>query len=1719
METNKNNLEFKKPLSEPIKFGILSKVLPTEGNLAWEYNPFRNYRLSEPRYYFRNKFFTKKELEEEIGKPIKDSDTNWTNYYRSDSLPNGIKRGEEQEPEFYDKKQLIDFDTTELKFDINHPVDILPQYSYDGSVNLIINDGKNIPRLINSRFTPIGRNKYKIQDRKGDNDTNIYDQGSQFDLDTALHKTYHSIPKLDFINVQTSGNMKVGNYHFYFKYVDADKNETDFVAESGLVSVFKGSTLDTINSGLMDENAYKSVRFVLDNIDSSYQYIQVYYTRSTSNMYEPYVTKAYKIKQNYLVNNSLLCQIYINGDEEVEEIPISDINPLYQIAGNVQTQTDCQNMLFFGNIQQANINYSELSDLSLRFLANIDSTKTYNPVPHNYDRVVQDTYSDPKFIYNYTGYQNHEIYRFGVVYIMNDGSLSPVFNIRGKYFSNETLGYTKFAIYKYNKSTDQKERIKISFNEDTGIIYKGENNDTNSSLVPESIENAYGVVRVHTNDSEFNHIIGIKISIDEEEKGLLLQELKKNNVKGLFFVRQKRIPLRLCQALVTGVDKESHTPLLYVDNQVSMQSTSAKGLNDNKYITERFLTDDLELTHDIEGRFYAIDSKDVDKYGAFCPEYDVNSPYLNSLFSGDQFIIQQTTIQNPLIQDPIESRHFYLNSDNYTDNSSFYRCRILGIEDNVKVAAIGTKMFSSRAGEAEEVKYFEYINRKNKVEKANNLLRGIYGPYLALDGYSIPGTIVNIYINDYADMDNINLFKLRYMDKTSYYTISDRMLIDDFFERENMTLYRGDSYICTFTHRVNRNFQDPSAPINDQIVDADCWKDNFKIKDDVITSEGLSKINLGDLNAVQLGTWVTFSLVSSINLNIRTLDDSRPDEVALTGHSRGFYPYNSMCAEGPYKIPESLCYNKGMDKCLSDRWHYEVPDVPFIKNEFSNRIMYSEVAVTDAFKNGFRTFKGINYRDYPKTYGSITKLIELGGHIICVFEHGVALLPIKERTLTGEGAGGGVYINTKNVLPETMTVISDTFGSQWKDSIIKTPKGIYGVDTVAKKIWLTNGSTLKVISDFAIQEFLNNNISLTERELEPIIGVRNVKTHYNKYKQDIMFTFYDNLYGFEEKVWNICYNELLNKWITFYSWVPSYSENIYNQYFSFDRNTSKWITKLGMSKTGNSFSDGVTLSNNYIDNNATVGQEIGTLHLDNRTLPYGNDITVIKSYELVRDNFKNWEKFEIRPKVSGNISITIDPKNPKQYKDSSGNIYKYQNGKLISDYQTLEVKNWGLYLKVPAVDLCSEFYERKIEGEEVISDTQHDIDRWKSEIVLKSNGSISKDERGRRVWLKHDNQINSTTPVYLLNIRCHIEVVHKDEIPTLAESYNNNLVAVDAGYYESVVAVTTNYNKQFLTTDFWRHGQAGIIDITDNIVPTYWYGKQHPFEFECIAAGDPRQHKIFDNLVLISNKTAPESFHYEIVGECYDFAKDKKNMYIRQEATKELYQYNGSDILYNSNYKKLKSKHRKIELVDPITKKITLSSKYDRSTLFPLYYSRQDTFNDIEDYYKSKTSPNKDYSNLAGAEIVRYENLDEYRIWNHVKAVNIEEPGGRLRGNIQYKDDQWQVQINPINIVYCNEPAWDAEFDSTKKITVHYKGQEDLVPIELAQTSIPEDLKDFTELQIPEDLKRGIVTWNWEENNMKEVKLKDKYIKIRVRYTGDQLALVTALKTNYTIQQ
>lgn len=1561
----------------------LNQIRPY-GNIVYEYNPLRNYRLS------------------------------------SDTVING---------ELVEAGSIVDLDTDGFNFSLNNPLEIDAQSSYDGSVNLIFNDNRNIPRLINSRFSVLQNNTYEVVDRIGNNDTNLYDS-EQFDLDTSLYKRVNTIPTITFNSVLPSGNLKVGNYVIYIKYADADGNETDFVGESGIISCFIGGDRDpfSIDGGFRDQLASKSISLTVSDIDSSYDYIKVYYTRSTSDVDSNRVVTAHEIDRKFPVRNNS-CNVIITGSEETKDIPVSDINIQYSIIDKAKSQTVCQNMLFLGNSCKPDMMYKDLSDISLRllpYLIESDSERFIGKTSYDYSDLSDQSYSHEYYntlnIYNKVGYWNEEIYRFGVVYIMKDGSLSPVYNIRGKNgipkFEELQSAYLQSDLWKYENN--EKVRNYIPIDESTFDV-------SGTSY----LENAKGVLRINT-DSDSRKVYGIGIAIPTE-----VSEYLNTLVQGLFIVRQKRIPTILAQAYVMPRDLEAEVPLINYGGS---------------YIAERFLDNDRKLNESYLPRLYTIsDMARVNRSAkvAICPEYDVRQSYFNHLFTGTEYVVRKADIQpsmTTLSRDIYNDRHYYVDSYYGRREEQFSRAKIIGVGDNVPIAAVEDYNFRGRAGEAEEGFRFRYIESKNKEKEATNLIRGAYSPYLGIIGDQVTiGSIINIYIPGYSEAQMSTYFNTRYEDNSPYYSVSSRLSlanIDSLLSLQKagddlytyiVPCYRGDCYICNFTHRLNRNFQDPSAPTNDEVVDENTWKDNY----DTENTENNAKINRGDVNAIQLGSWITFKVCSSYNLSIRSLDPSYPTEEGLTGLKRGFYPLQELSPAGATKIPESSVINGGYSSTTSEKQAFTLPDVPYIKNRFDTRIMYSDISVGDAFKNGFRVFQMTHYRDYPRTYGGIMKMIELFGNILCIFEHGIALIPVNERAIAGEGSGGNVFINTSNVLPENPKMLSDTYGTQWPESVVQTPYFVYGVDTVGKKIWRTNGDQFEIISDFKIQEFLNENITLSEREMMPIIGVRNVKGHYNAFKQDVMFTFYDDLYGFEEKVWNICYNEVMQKFVTFYSWVPSYSANIDNIYFSFNRDTSKWISKLASSSSLSTSADGVVLSNVVIDDwEVKNGMKLTKLGLVNRSLPntQNTGLEIELTYEIVKDNFGMYKHFKI---------ITEGEK---------------QN-------------------KVSYLALKEDF-------------------EW-------------------------------TVPVVQLNLQCTIDYLYSSEsAPQDLDDYVagwKDYVTYNAGLYQSSIAITkqevldNGVNEGLnLTTDFWKHGQSGIIDIKDKIKPCYWYGKQHPFEYEFVVVDNPATHKIFENLQIVSNKAVPDSFHYEVVGESYEFHEDKKNMYIRQEATKDFYQYNGSDILYNRNFLDLRGKQRDIlRNWKPTGQKV-------KSTMFPLYYARVDTFNEIEDYYKGKTAPNKDYVNLSGSEIVYNEKLDEFRVWTHAKAADIKDPRiGRLRGNMNYQGDVWNIQINPIIFVQRNEPAWN-----TAKLT---KETIDKVPISVGNSPIPNDLKGFditsetpVEDYMPQDLRNlgygpeDIDTSDW-WSGRKEARLRDKYIKIRVRYTGEELAIITALKTLYTI--
>ena len=1854
-------------LQKDITLGSHYKVVPTEGYIAWEYNPLRNYRLSENMYEKDGKYYSKQEflaLNPEVASAIENGEIpkelpdNWT---------------------LREAGELVDFVTNELSFNLSNPVEILPQYSYDGSVNLILNDGLNIPRLINSRFTVTGRNTYKVIDRKGDNDTNIYDQGEQFDVDTSLFKNVNKIPKLEYLGTST-GNMKIGNYHFYFKYSDADGNESDWVAESGLVSVFIGNSPQSVNTGIRDENSIKSVRFRMSNIDIGYSYVKVYYTRYSADVNSNFVVQAKQISKNFIINNSGVCSILITGDEDEVEVPLEEINSSFDVISNAKTQCTAANRLFMANIHKSRVEYDMLSKLSLCFcpykteeeypLSGSNISETYDINSNS------DGYYDTKYIYDKTGYWPGELYRLGVVYILKDGSLSPVFNIRGA-----TNIPTKYA----NSTTSQYYAIENEFNSGKSlseILHSIDYSEEDFMIIGgiADNENAKGVIQLSSeyyNVEEAFPVVGVNITANSQ----VIQELKKY-CKGFFFVRQKRMPLTLAQGIVIGMDNESRTPtiptLAGILNDINYESSflETSDINDINYISEGFLSryfyslkqketglvkkiliaaavvavlaaaavatvftcgaagvvigaglaiattsgmlaalgtigvvagitmgvavtaisaqavalkarqnrnkraaqavkgrneeipkgyerkekdDSRKLKHDLSERYIIKDSSKNSPDAIIVPDYQVNQPYYNQFLTGDKFTVKLTyeqPITNYLNDGYFESdwRHFYV-SDYFVQNDNrAYNVKLVGVPDGCPIKMIGDNKYCARAGYPEEAHQYEfqgvsYEDTENK--KANSdIIRGNFGSFVGMSGYKGHACDqVNIMIPGYRENNLFEYVQLRAQDTSAFYAISDRIDINNIENSESLlqenskeeqdfsqVYYRGDSYICQYTHRIIRNFNDPSAPYNDKIIDENSWKDNY----DPDKPESYSSINLGDVNAVQLGMWLTFQLRSSYNLNIRTIDKSHVDESLMCGNYRSFYPHYGQLADGNQKIPDSDQYNKGFTKSVSEKYYFEVPDVPYIKQEFQNRIVFSDIHINDAYKNGFRVIRSMNHKDYPMTHGSITKILELKNTLFIVFEHGIGLVSINNNAE-----------NSSQILSD-LNIISDTYGSQWKDSIIKTPSGIYGVDTVAKKIWRVREGQIEIISDMRVQEFLNQNITLSERELTPIIGVRNVKAVYNAFKHDIMFTFYDNLHGIHEKSWNLCWNEILGIFTTFYSWIPSEMQNIDNIPFSFDRETVKSIGKLGVSKHDNDFSDGVTLSNNVIDvnnssfsvnnksfkyryldkqgiqqeleiNNAITDDSnfIGFLYLDNRTLP-DEKVKYRIDYELLRDRQGNHKLFEIKTR-----QIPV------------GNIQE-----LLKESPTTSVKVHYLALRQgiePSI-LLSELYYRNSASHSYADVDVHkkEPDKNNDSVIIHTDKPIFKNKAGKRLMLPKELQINPDKLVRYLNIKAKV-YIENDTNLSLEESYYNqfangdkNVSMIDAGYFESTVALTTSFNLSLLSTDFWKHGQAGLIDISDKIYPTYWYGKQHPFEFECVVVDNPSVHKIFTNLELVANKTKPESFHYEVVGDVYDFSEDKPTMYFRQEALKALYQYNGYDIEYNPNFLEIEPK------------------QHNKSADFPKYYSRWDTINDIYDSYKRFSAPiGFNYDHLAGAEIVYYPTRNEFRVWNHVEAIDVDSLNqdfatSVIKANCRYLEDKWLISINPIVVTYKNEidkskvepgtsmfskdafgvykySTWVANYNETTK----------LPPINIQGTKLQETLDTAIEFPGNENGKDNALyelynldAWNqgdWrpidptKNKERRETDVRGKFMKVRIRYSGEELAIIDFLNTIYQI--
>lgn len=131
----------------------------------------------------------------------------------------------------------------------------------------------------------------------------------------------------------------------------------------------------------------------------------------------------------------------------------------------------------------------------------------------------------------------------------------------------------------------------------------------------------------------------------------------------------------------------------------------------------------------------------------------------------------------------------------------------------------------------------------------------------------------------------------------------------------------------------------------------------------------------------------------------------------------------------------------------------------------------------------------------------------------------------------------------------------------------------------------------------------------------------------------------------------------------------------------------------------------------------------------------------------------------------------------------------------------------------------------------------------------------------------------------------------------------------------------------------------------------------------------------------------------------------------------------------------------------------------------PYIYAQSFDINDPNSFYRTRLLPIPPFnmSVLKDLTIREHNKTKERLINSYQKGADIKKYG-RVKGNMQYLEDSWDIQLQPINLSYVYLLNTDLVF--TPKV---------------------------------------------------EMRIRDKYIKIRVKYKGDQYAIINALRTLFTI--
>ena len=310
--------------------------------------------------------------------------------------------------------------STELGFKLSHQIDATYRLRRGCQRTVYFVDGhNNVPRFYDF-----------------DSPENFKTGGNWDPSKFSLIRTYAGVPDFSEIKVlDVGGALEAGGYNVSLRYIDENLNPTEFIASTEIISIYNssldGEYLDiegSINIGTGSEfedyrdfpATTKAIKVVVQNIDTSFLSYQLAFIQATTGN-----GQVSEVRYTDAIPTSSTTFIYTgtNAPNQGTEVEVAAFNTVISSADHIE---QVENKLLLANTRGKEVNFCNLQKYASRIRVDMVTRRVFS------NALVDGNGKSPTVRFEGVGEMPGEIVSYGIVYVFDDGTVTPTYHIPGK---------------------------------------------------------------------------------------------------------------------------------------------------------------------------------------------------------------------------------------------------------------------------------------------------------------------------------------------------------------------------------------------------------------------------------------------------------------------------------------------------------------------------------------------------------------------------------------------------------------------------------------------------------------------------------------------------------------------------------------------------------------------------------------------------------------------------------------------------------------------------------------------------------------------------------------------------------------------------------------------------------------------------------------------------------------------------------------------------------------------------------------------------------------------------------------------------------------------------------------------------------------------------------------------------------------------------------------